>query len=228
MEYTYFDDIPNANATPEIRTKYHKYMNNTERKCYQESNTVNGIKIIKNNYKIQPNEELIKNSKIRIHCSECDSELEITEEDTHIGWMGARFINCPCCGKEAMVDELDGITLTKDNLEFPVHFNRITKGLRNIVEVNSDEIIKEIQRGITYFRVNKDEYYWYASYGDLFLIVFRYSGDEEYFVMVTKDFYETYIPFEKEDYDENDNKSTRLRDTVDGLKDAIDGFGNMI
>ena len=228
MEYTYFDDIPNANATPEIRTKYHEYMNKTERKCYQESNAVNGIKIIKNNYKIQSNEELIKNSKIRIHCSECDSELEITEEDTHIGWLGARFITCPCCGKEAMVDELDGITLTKDNLEFPVHFNRTTKGLRHVVEINSDEIIKEIQRGITYFRGNKDEYYWYTSYGDLFLIVFRYSGDEEYFVMVTKDFYETYIPFEREDYDENDNKSTRLRDAVDGLKDAIDGFGNMI
>ena len=203
MEYTYFDDIPNANATPEIRS------------------TVNGIKIIKNNYKIQSNEEPIKNNKIRIHCSECDSELEITEEDTHIGWMGARFINCPCCGEEAMVDELDGITLTKDNLEFPVHFNRTAKGLRHVVEVNSDKIIKGIQKGITYFRRHKDEYYWYTSHGDLFLIVFRYSGDEEYFVMITKDFYETYIPFEREDYDENDNKSTRLRD-------AVDGFGNMI
>lgn len=27
---------------------------------------------------------------------------------------------------------------------------------------------------------------------------------------------------------ENDNKSTKLRDAVDGLKDVIDGFGNMI
>ena len=201
MEYTYFDDIPNANATPEIRTKYHEYMNNTERKYYQESNTVNGIKIIKNNYKSQPKKESVKNNKIRIHCSECDSELEITEEDTHIGWMGTRFINCPCCGEEAMIDELEGITLTKDNLEFPVHFIRTAKGLRHVVEINSDEIIKEIQRGITYFRENKDEYCWYTSHGDLFLIVFRYSGDEEYFVMVTKDFYETYIPFEREDYE---------------------------
>ena len=33
MGYTYFDDIPNANATPEIREKYCEYMNNTERKC---------------------------------------------------------------------------------------------------------------------------------------------------------------------------------------------------
>ena len=64
MEYTYFDDIQNANATPEIRSKYHEYINNAERKCYQESNTVNGIKIIKNNYNSQPNEEPITNNKI--------------------------------------------------------------------------------------------------------------------------------------------------------------------
>ena len=201
MEYTYFDDIPNANATPEIRSKYHECINNAERKRYQESNIVNGIKIIKNNYKSQPNEEPIKNNKIRIHCSECDSELEITENDTHIGWLGARFITCPCCGEETMVDELDGITLTKDNLEFPVHFNRTAKGLRHVVEVNPDEVIKEIQRAIAYFREHKDEYYWYTSYGNLFLTVLRYSYDEEYFVMITKDFYETYIPFEKEDYE---------------------------
>ena len=32
-------------------------------------------------------------------------------------------------------------------------------------------------------------------------IVVLKDGDEEYFVMVTKDFYETYVPFEKEDYE---------------------------
>ena len=159
------------------------------------------MKVLKNNYSSEEITKEVKPYVLTINCDKCDSELEITEEDTHIGWMGARFISCPCCGEEAMVDELDGITLTKDNLEFPVHFNRTTKGLRHVVEVNSDEIIKEIQRGITYFRRHKDEYYWYTSHGDLFLIVFRYSGDEEYFVMVTKDFYETYIPFEKEDYE---------------------------
>ena len=163
---------------------------------------VSNIKILKDNSNnIEVKEENIAMFPLKIKSSECDSELEIAGEDTNICWMGARFISCPCCGEEAMVDELDGITLTKDNLEFPVHFIRTTKGLRNVVEVNSDEIIKEIQRAITYFREHKDEYYWYTSHGDLFLIVFRYSGDEEYFVMVTKDFYETYIPFEREDYE---------------------------
>ena len=101
-----------------------------------------------------------------------------------------------------MVDELDGITLTRDNINYPVHFNRTNKDLRNVVEVQKDEVIKEIQRGIDYFRTNKDESYWYSSHGDLFVIIFRYEGDEEYFVLVTRDFYETDIPFEKEDYND--------------------------
>lgn len=163
---------------------------------------MSNIKVLKDNSnKVEVKEENNITYPLKINCSECDSELEITEEDTHIGWMGARFINCPCCGNEAMIDELDGITLTTENLEFPVHFIRTTKGLRHVIEVSSDDIIKEIKKGITYFREHKDEYYWYTSRGDLFLIIFRYSGDEEYFVMVTKDFYETYIPFEKEDYE---------------------------
>lgn len=163
---------------------------------------MSNIKVLKDNSnKVEVKEENNITYPLKINCSECDSELEITEEDTYIGWMGARFINCPCCGNEAMIDELDGITLTKDNLEFPIHFNRTAKGLRHVVEVNSDEIIEGIKKAITYFREHKEEYYWYTSYGDLFLIIFRYSGDEEYFVMVTKDFYETYIPFEKEDYE---------------------------
>lgn len=141
------------------------------------------------------------NSKLlRIHCSQCGSELEITKDDTHIGWLGALFVTCPCCGEESMIDELEGITLTVDNLEFPVHFSRTNKGMRQVVENSSEEIVKEIKRAITYFRKHKDEYYWFTSHGDLFVVVFRYEGDEEYSIMVTKDFYETEIPFQEEDY----------------------------
>ena len=162
------------------------------------------IKVIKNNFnKINLNKNIEeKSKKIHIFCEHCDSELEISKEDTHIGWLGALFVKCPCCGQESMVNELEGITLTKDNIDYPIHFNRTNKDLRNVVEVKKDEIIKEIQRGIDYFRVNKNESYWYTCYGDLFLIVFRYEGDEEYFVLVTRDFYETDIPFEKEDYND--------------------------
>lgn len=157
------------------------------------------IKVIQNNF-IQNdlNKKVeVKPKFVHTFCDNCDSELEISKEDTHIGWLGAAFVKCPCCGQESMVDELDGVTLTKDNIDYPIHFNRTNKDLKNVVEIQKDEVIKEIQRGIDYFRINKDEFCWYTCYGDLFVIIFRYEGDEEYFVLVTRDFYETYIPFEK-------------------------------
>ena len=158
------------------------------------------IKVIQNNFNKINSNKPVSPSTIHTFCEHCDSELEFTKDDTHIGWLGAAYITCPCCGNESMVVELDGIALTKDNIEFPVHFLRCNKGMRYVKEVSNEEVVKEICKGIEYFRKNKDEYYWYTSRGDLFMILFRYAGDEEYFVVVTKDFYETYIPFEGEDY----------------------------
>lgn len=194
--------VHNVNATPEMYNRFRQNGDNYVSVGHDYGRPISsGIKVIKNNYQKEHIEEAKTNNSIKINCDKCDSELEITENDTHIGWLGARFITCPCCGEESMVDELDGITLTKDNLKFPVHFNRTTKGLRHIVEIKSDEIIKEIKRAITYFRENKNEWHWYTSHGDLFLSVYRHPDDEDYFVLVTKDFYETYIPFEREDYE---------------------------
>ena len=34
-----------------------------------------------------------------------------------------------------MVEELEGITLTKDNIKFPVHFKRTNKDLKNVKEM---------------------------------------------------------------------------------------------
>ena len=159
------------------------------------------IKIIQNNFKQKINEEVkMKPETVHTFCDQCGSELEVSKEDTHIGWLGAAFVKCPCCGQESMVEELDGITLTKDNIDYPVHFNRTNKDLKNVIEVQKDEVINEIQKGINYFRINKNEFYWYTCFGDLFLIIFRYDDDEEYHIVVTRDFYEVDIPFEEADY----------------------------
>ena len=158
------------------------------------------MKVLKNNCN-EKKVELAAPKQLIIECDKCGSELEITKEDTHIGWLGAVYVTCPCCGEDTMIDEMEGITLTKDNISFPIHFIRTNKNVRNIVEVSSEKIIKEIKKGIEYFRVHKDEFNWYTSYGDLFINIYRYDGDENYFILVTQDFYETYIPFEKEDYE---------------------------
>lgn len=140
-------------------------------------------------------------STLKINCDTCDSELEITKEDTHIGWLGAVYVTCPCCGEETIIDELEGITLTKDNVEFPTHFNRTNKDLRNVVEISPDKITDAIKKAIEYFRQYKDAFAWYTASGDSLVAVYNNSGDEEYFVMVTKDYYTTYIPFEPQDYE---------------------------
>ena len=155
---------------------------------------VSDIKVIKNNF--EKEEEKIKT--VTTFCYECDSELEVSEEDTYIGWLGARFVMCPCCGSETMVDEMDGIILTKNNLEYPEHFRHASK-YHGYKEVSTDFILEEIKRAIDYFRENKEEYAVELGSGDCSIHVYRCPGDEEYHVVVTRDWYETYIPFEQED-----------------------------
>lgn len=99
-----------------------------------------------------------------------------------------------------MVEELQGITLTKDNIDFPTHFYRTKTGKIGVKEVANQKVVDEIRRGIEWLRINKNEYLWFTRHGDLFLIILKYDGDEKYNVLVTKDWYETDIPFEEDDY----------------------------
>ena len=151
------------------------------------------MKIIENNF--------TKNIKtLNVKCSNCESMLEIKENDAHVGWLGYKFITCPCCGRESIVYELDGITLNKDNIIFPTHFSRSNKNLPDVTSIPDEEINKDICKGIDYLRKNKNECFYFATYGDLFLILMKEPESKEYYIVVTKDFYETYIPFEEEDY----------------------------
>ena len=158
------------------------------------------LKIIKNNYK-DDNTNFNNNYPTHTKCVNCSSELEVTKEDTHIGYFGLNCVTCPCCGKETyIVEDLDCETLTIDSIEFPVHFIRTNKEKKGVVEIDDGKITEYIKGGIKYFRDNKNEYVYYVSTGDMFVIIFRHEEDEDYFILGTKDFYETYVNFEEEDY----------------------------
>lgn len=155
------------------------------------------MKVIKNN----TNNKLVETPKVlEIQCEHCHSELEITDEDAHIGALGCQYITCPCCRQESLVYQLDSLHLTLDNIEFPTHFHRTSSEHGDAKVVDANSIKKEICRGVEHLRQNKDEYDWYVEYGDLLLIVRKYSEDTEYEIIVTKDYYNTYIPFDKEDF----------------------------
>lgn len=154
------------------------------------------MNIIRNNYNK-------KKDTIQTICENCESELEFTGEDVHYGYLGMPLVTCPCCGEETSVleDGVDTITLTVDNIQFPVHFLHTTKNERYIKPVEDEEIIEEIKKGIAVLRSDEEGItHWYTCCGNLFIVIFRLSGDEEYWVIVTKDYYETSIPFEECDY----------------------------
>lgn len=134
-------------------------------------------------------------------CEECGSELEYDKSDIVIGAFGCAFLKCPLCGQNSSVyDEDVELTLTRNNIEFPTHFWHTSKETGAVDNCNNEEVKKCIYRAIDYFRNNKNEYHWFTACGNLRVDVSKFDGDENYEVMVTKDYYETYIPFEKTDY----------------------------
>ena len=159
------------------------------------------MKVLVNNYNGEPIEP-IENTPYprKVVCDRCGSELEYEKEDTRIGYLGVTHLDCPLCGEEIMLEgnEQD-IKLTKDNIKFPNHFWYFSKEA-GAVELPNSEIKEYIRNCIEFLRENKNEYCAYSGTGDSGIFVFRYDGDEMYDIVVAKDFYETEIPFEKEDY----------------------------
>lgn len=129
-------------------------------------------------------------------CEHCESEYEIEEMDElHEGTLGDYYVICPICKHKSYVDEIDGKTLTKDNIVFPINFFHSVNG----VDLDSEEIRKYISGAIEFFRKNPEAFTYTTGSGNTGVIVENFSGDKEYHVWVTKDYYDTYIPYEAED-----------------------------
>lgn len=139
-------------------------------------------------------------------CTHCGSELEIEDSDCHIGAYGYWYFTCPCCGKEVNIDrgyDCPELQLTTENLKFPDHFEHTKYQSNNhIVDINNLEVVKEINMLIESIRNSDDpdDYFMYSSLSNLFLLVHKLQDIEAYYVMVTKDFYETEIPFQPDDF----------------------------
>ena len=162
------------------------------------------MKILKDNYTQSNIDEIVENTKPyprKIVCEHCGSELQYEESDLRIGFLGCAYLDCPLCGGDNMLEENENtIALTKNNIEFPIHFHHTSKETGAVNCCNNESVKKAIERAIEYFRKNKNEFYWFTASGNLYVGVCRYDGDESYEVVVTNNYYETYIPFEREDY----------------------------
>lgn len=159
------------------------------------------MKVLKDNYSYNHNKDVkIENPYPRkTVCERCSSELEYDKSDIRIGEYGCAIVNCPLCGHDSILDE-ECMTLTKDNVKFPEHFSHTST--ENAVDVFNNETIKKyIHKAIDYLRkYNDTTHYGGHITGNLYLTVDKWNGDENYEVTVSKDFYNTYIQFEAEDY----------------------------
>lgn len=155
------------------------------------------MKVLKNNYNTVFAEDIDK----ELICEMCESELEYEESDVTIGEYGCAIVACPLCGyKNYLEDGERDITLTVNNVEYPTHFHHVSKETGAVDCCTNKEIKNYIHKAIEYFRENKDETNWFCCTGNLYIDVSKWEGDENYWVVVSNDYYDTYIPFEAADY----------------------------
>lgn len=162
------------------------------------------MKVLKDNYnKVNVMKEtiLIKPYPRTCICDNCYSELEYTEADIRMGAWGYMYLDCPCCGHDNILeDNENNITLTMDNIEFPTHFWHTSIDTGAVDFCNNERVKELIHNGIYYLRRNKDEYCWNSQFGNVYICIHKWDGDENYEIVVSNDFYSMEIPFEKEDY----------------------------
>lgn len=159
------------------------------------------MKVLKDNFGKLKNTEFIVCYPKKVICDNCESELEYEKSDITYEWLGAAYIKCPLCGYKMMLEDENNIILTVDNIEFPTHFYHTSEETGAVDCFDNEHIKKFIRDAIKYFRENKDEFAYHAATGNLTVHVYRYTGDEEYNIIVSNDYYDGRIPFEIEDYE---------------------------
>ena len=95
--------------------------------------------------------------------------------------------------------EDDAINICASNVKYPNHFTVSSKNF-TAVEISDEEINKWIHEGLIYLRNNPDEYSCFIGSGNTLIHIYRFDDDEEYYVVVSKDYEHGDVEFEEGDY----------------------------
>ena len=121
-------------------------------------------------------------------CDMCGAELEFALNDTYIGALGARYVKCPVCGEEIMTEKCDGIQLNSSNIEFPKHFFEPSG-----VDIPDSEINNWVRRCLKIAEESDEPYGYFVHTGSGNTMVILMAYEDEYEIIVTKDYYETSV-----------------------------------
>ena len=120
-------------------------------------------------------------------CEECKAELEFAFDDTYEGALGARYLKCPVCGRQNMT-EIDTPNLSLNNIKFPLHFFE-----PNGVDISDDQINSWVYECLKIAEESDEPYGYFVHTGSGNTLVILMAYEDEYNIVVTKDYYETIV-----------------------------------
>ena len=146
------------------------------------------MRVIHNNLEIP--KEIKRPKTYECACEHCNSVIEVEPSDLYEGWLGAYFFTCPVCGKESMADTVDSELPTKDNIEFPKHFNKssVDNGAVDIKDEEIQDYIRSLCNKL-WNKTNEREYMMTGT-GNMVVFVENYAADGVYKVTVCKNYWE--------------------------------------
>lgn len=123
----------------------------------------------------------------RYTCENCESVVEVADDELEIGAYGCKSWTCPRCEYCNEID--DSIDLTEENIKFPQHFSNSLKG----VQIKDDEINAWIKRVLS--MIDKDSHFAVTGSGNTLVLAYKsYSDENEVSVIVCNNgYYETFV-----------------------------------
>lgn len=147
------------------------------------------MKIITNNYKKDNTTNV--DAVHRVTCEECNSIFEVNNSELKIGHLGLKYCKCPCCGEEIYEEDFGEIELTADSVKFPQHYFYFGDGK----DLKDEEINKYVRESVKCLKENNQDFKYVAT-GNSFIFVQRLEAEDEYYIIVCKNYYDTYIPID--------------------------------
>lgn len=134
----------------------------------------------------------------RVTCDNCESVMEVTKDDCHVGTWGMPQITCPVCGEECVMEELCGEMTQKKNsltVQYPINFSKMPD---KAYKVPDSEITDGVKRVLIDLEDNGTPGS-YSIWGTGNVVMFGAMTKDDIIVYVCKDYDELWIPLKEED-----------------------------
>ena len=112
-------------------------------------------------------------------CDRCGREFAYSPAAPVTGVGGMKYVHCPYCHEENIVDE---------NRAVPPTFPKTFFHFRNGAKLSDDQIQEYVNECLDYLNKHRDEDFAYAATGDTFVVALRWEDQTQ--IVVGKDYWE--------------------------------------